>query len=174
MDLRPLNIAPAGRLWQFRRRIALATQPLTTPTIAAANRAAIQSRQQGVPPPDVYDEAFEVKTWWDYHAALTAHHPSGPHTRAVHQLMRDTVRPVLASGRIRSVLDFGVLCGFSLAALAAEFSAIRFVGIDRRAVTKRLNEEHFPQPNTTTSCALVKYPHPDPDIRQLQIVADRR
>jgi hypothetical protein len=61
----------------------------------------------------------------------------------------DTISAVLAQGRTRRVVNFGVCYAEVDAALAARFPAVSFIGIDRSPAIKEINEQSFHLSNLT-------------------------
>jgi hypothetical protein len=99
---------------------------------------------------DLYTPEFEEELWRSYFQDYTNRKPEKNVTVFLAQQWTREVRALLrADPKIRSVVNFGVSCAYGDWQLAAEFPPppCGFWGIDRSAVTKKLNEEQFPLPN---------------------------
>lgn len=99
---------------------------------------------------DTYDEQFADAYWnrlWLYMVALNRYQHGWSGLNVLYQEQIDNVLTV--APEIRSVINFGVLCGLPDYELARKHSSVHFYGIDREKRTKELNDLAFREPNLT-------------------------
>lgn len=97
---------------------------------------------------DIYTESFVTDTWWHYwrcYYTFNQYQEGG--ASLDHWIRHEAAAIIERLGTVSDFVDFGAFCGYTIAKLAAAFPHVRFVGIDRPAIAKQLNDRAFSADN---------------------------
>jgi tetratricopeptide (TPR) repeat protein len=135
-------LAKFVHLLEFEREVVIPRQ--------AELQRAIETKQvhPDASSDDFYTDDYTIKIWWGYFQAFQRS-PFREPDAALETKVRSAVSACLkgkAAGA-STFIEFGAFCGYTLHKLALEFPSIRFVGIDRPAITRDLSAKFFQAPN---------------------------
>jgi len=96
---------------------------------------------------DIYDDQFVTALWHTNRKEYETGSWYLNNTAFVFRAMNTRLRNVLTDGRLRHVVDFGVMCGRPIYDLACEHPTVQFDAWDRQHLIKSLNESAYSAPN---------------------------